>query len=79
MEKIKILIKSNNFKIIKINLEVTKFNELYLKYILTKVFNRIILFLKDSDSSFGIKIFSKKSNIFVIFMSFKILKPNMIQ
>ena len=65
MKKVQSLIKSNKFEIIKINLEAWKFNEIYLKYISTKIFNRIIsFFLDDSDFSFLIKIFSKKSNNF---------------
>ena len=80
MERGQILIKSNKFKIIKINLEVRKFNEIYLRYILTKLFNRIIRFFwRTQILLLELKYFRRNLIIFVISWIFRKLKPKVIQ
>ena len=79
-KKVNILIKSNKFKIIKINLEVWKFNEIYLRYILTKLYKRIIRFFwKTLVLLLELKYFRRNLIIFVIDWIFQILKPKVIQ
>ena len=73
-------IKSNIFKIIKINLEVWKFNEIYLRYISTKLFNRIIRFSwRTLILLLELKYFRRNLIIFVISWNFRKLKPKVIQ
>ena len=70
MEKANIMIKSNKFKIIKINLEVRKFNGIYLQYISTKLFNRIIRFSwRTLILLLELKYFRRNLIIFVINLS----------